>query len=366
MAADNALNFLRGGARTAAPIYLIAGPQPFLREYVLEALRGRFAAEGYQYRPFQVGGADGYGATINDLEGADLFAPKRLIACRVLKTHRERSGADDNENGAGVDGRTDGAADESALGAALERISAAVRVVLVYERDNAPVKIRRVVEKAGTVINCLRPYDNQIGQYVEVFAQNLALKLSFDAVDLLVGRHGSDLAAISNTIAKAAITHLESTKVESKDLGGGGHTRIPDLFELAESVARGRTGEALALFDRAIQTGRDPIELLALEVIPLVRRMLVAASMLEKRKTPADVARVLGMAPTSQLIVRAIDGGRRFGAQRLLRAHRRACELDAKFKNGLIREREQAISALLLDLMAPAESARAADTARSG
>ena len=160
----------------------------------------------------------------------------------------------------------------------------------------------------------------------------------------------------SNAIAKGAISRAEGVRVESADLGAGGPSRIPDLFELAESVARGRPGEALALFDRAIQTGRDPIELLAVELIPLVRRMLVAASILEKRKTPAEVARALGMAPTSQLVVRAVDGGRRFGAQRLMRAHRRACELDAKFKNGLIHEREQAISALLLDLMAPAEA----------
>jgi len=92
--------------------------------------------------------------------------------------------------------------------------------------------------------------------------------------------------------------------------------------------------------------------------------MLVAASLLEKRKSPADVARALGMPPSSQLVVRAIDGGRRFGAQRLMRAHRHACELDANFKNGLIREREQAISGLLLDLMAPADSVRSTGVAR--
>jgi len=96
MALENALNFLRGGIRPAAPISLIAGPQPFLRESVLEALRVRATAEGSQYRTFQVGGAEGYGATISELEGADLFAPKRLIACRVLKTHRERPGAEDD------------------------------------------------------------------------------------------------------------------------------------------------------------------------------------------------------------------------------------------------------------------------------
>jgi len=363
MAVENALNFLRGGIRPAA-ISLIAGPQPFLREAVLDALRFRATGDGFQYRPFQVGGADGYGATISELEGADLFAPKRLIACRVLKTHRERPGADDDP-GEGPEGRTGGSADEAALGTALERVGGPVQVAIVYERDNAPAKIRRVVEKLGTVINCMRPYDNQVGQYAEVFAKNLGLKLSFDAVDLLAARHGSDLAAIHNALAKAAIAKNEGGKVEIADLGGGGGpSRIPELFELAESIARGHPGEALTLFDRAIETGRDAIEVLALEIVPLVRRMLVAASLLEKRKSPADVARALGMPPSSQLVVRAIDGGRRFGAQRLMRAHRHACELDANFKNGLIREREQAISGLLLDLMAPADSVRSTGVAR--
>ena len=354
MAIENALAFLRGSARLASPLFLIAGPQPFLREYVLDTLRSRLATEGFQYRPFQVGGADGYGGAIGELEGADLFVPKRLIACRVLKTHR--ASAATAEEGDSGETKSGGAADESALAAALERISGPVRLVLIYERDNAPAKIRRVVEKSGTVINCARPYDNQLGQYIEVFAQKLALKLTNTTVDLLIGRHGSDLAAISNSLAKAAISNADGAKLESSELGSGGPARIPDLFELAESVSRGRPGEALALFDRAIQTGRDPIELLAVEVIPLLRRMLVAASLLEKRKSSADVARALGMQPASQLVVRAIDGARRFGAPRLMRAHRRACELDAKFKNGMMHERESAISSMLLDLMAPAES----------
>ncbi len=156
--------------------------------------------------------------------------------------------------GEGSEGRDGGSADEAAFGAALERVGGPVQVAIVYERDNAPAKIRRVVEKLGIVINCLRPYDNQVGQYAEVFAKNLGLKLSFDAVDLLVARHGSDLAAIHNALAKAAITKSDSSKVEVADLGGGGGpSRIPELFELAESIARGRPGEALTLFDRAIR-----------------------------------------------------------------------------------------------------------------
>ena len=355
MAAESAFAFLRslGQPRVVAPVILIAGPQAFLREYVLEMLRRRLARDGFSYRAFQVGGRDGFGATISELEGADLFAPKRVIACRVLRSHRERVGGDDDSDGDGRGGGSESGT-EAALNTAIARIGTAVRFALIYERDNAPAKVRRVAERAGVVVNCMRPFDNQIGQYVDLFARNAGLRLSSAAADLLIGRHGGDLAAIANAIAKAAIGSAADGRIETSDLGEAAATRIPDLFELAESLARGNPAETLALFDRAIQTGRDPIELLAVEVIPLVRRMLVAASMLARRKGAAEIASALGLSPTSALLNRAIDGARRFGLRRLQRAHQRACELDAHFKMGLLKERELAVAAMMLELMADA------------
>lgn len=354
MAVENALGFLRMLAqdRARARTILISGPQSFLREYVLETLRRRAARDGFKYRPFQVSGGEAFSAVVNELESEDLFAPKRFVACRVLRSYRERGGgtdvaeADASETRSASDTGSDGA-----LGAAIERIGPTVCLALLYERDTAPAKMRRTVEKAGIVINCLRPFDNQIGQYVDLFARNLGLKLSLSAADLLIGRHGGDLAAINNALAKASISCRENGKVESADLGEAGSTRIPDLFELAESLARGHAGETLALFGRAIQVGRDPIELLAVEVIPLIRRMLLAASVMARRKGVAEVASTLGLPPSSPLVSRAIEGARRWGLMRLARAHQRACALDANFKMGLVKEREHAIAGMLIELM---------------
>jgi DNA polymerase III delta subunit len=267
-----------------------------------------------------------------------------------MRSYRERGGGDAEEEGDPRGGRSNGG--EAALIAAAERIAPSVRFALLYEKDNAPAKMRRVAEKSGATINCMRPFDNQIGQYTELFARNLGLKLSPTATDLLIGRHGGDLAAIANALAKAAINCGDGGRVDAADLGEAGAAHVPELFELAESVARGDTGETLALFDRAVQTGRDPIELLAVEVIPLVRRMLAAASVMARRKGARDVASALGLPPSSNLLARAVDGARRFGLARLQRAHRRASELDANFKLGLLKEREQAIAAMLIDLMA--------------
>lgn len=356
MASENALGFLRAIAqgRAPAPVVLTAGPQAFLREYVLDALRTRLAADGFEYRPLQVSGSDGFAAVISELEAADLFAPKRLIACRVLKTFRERGGESeaagpigDAEQPSGRGGGTEGS-----LAAAIERMPAQMRLVITYERDNAPAKIRRLAESAGTAVNCMRPFDNQITLYAELFARALNLKLSMNAADLLAARHGGDLGAIANAIGKAAITAAERGRIEATDLGETGATRVPDIFELGESLARGSPAETLALFDRAIETGRDPIELLAVEIIPLLRRMLVAAALIARRKGVAEISSALGMSPTSGLVTRAVEGARQFGLKALRRAHHSACRLDAGFKMGLIKEREQAVAAMLLELMA--------------
>jgi DNA polymerase III delta subunit len=354
MAVENALGFLRAtGASVDVPVYVIAGPQPFLREYVLDNLRTRMAAAGFQYRAFQAGGGEGFGTVIRELEAADLFAPRRFVGCRVLKTYRQRGGGDDDDEGGSGGGGSDG---EAALVDAINKIGPTVRLALVYERDSPPAKIRRTAEGPGIVINCMRPFDNQIGQYADVFARGLGLKLARDTADLLAVRHGSDLAAIANALSLAAIAAETGGKIDEADLGGGGgSSRVPELFELAESVPRGNLNETLALFDRAVQTGRDPIELLAVELIPLIRRMLAAAVLLEKRQGAAAIGRVLSLPPSSGLMMRALDGARRFGVERLTVAHRKATQLDASFKTGLLKEREAAIAGLLLELMAPAK-----------
>jgi DNA polymerase III delta subunit len=197
----------------------------------------------------------------------------------------------------------------------------------------------------------MRPFDNQIEQYVRVFAQSLGLKLAPAALDILIARHGGDLAAVANALAKAAIFASPGQAVQPADLDEQGARRMPETFELSESLSRGRAATTLAQLGRAITLGRDVFEILGVEIIPTMRRMMIAATMLASRKTTADVASALGVSPTSGLATRAIEGARRLGLPRLERAYWRACKLDADFKNGQLKEREEALAGLILELM---------------
>ncbi|MGB8411254.1 MAG: hypothetical protein WCE23_00355 [Candidatus Binatus sp.] len=352
MPLETALAYLRAAAapRRIPPVVVIFGPHAFLREYVLDSIVRKLVADGCQHRSFQIGAGDDYSAVLNELRGSDLFAPKRAIACRILRSRRDRAetgGADaeaGDARGAGSGGS------EAALVAAIETAHGPGNLILLYEKDNAPAKIRRAAEKPALLVSCMRPYDHQIEQYVNAFAQSLGLKLPPAAIDMLISRHGGDLAAIAGALGKLTIFIEPGAVVQPGDLDEGAR-RMPEAFELADSLARGRGSAALAQLGRATALGRDVFEILAVEIIPTMRRMMIAASMIAARRGAGDVAAALGLAPQSGLATRAIEGARRFGLVRLERAYWRACAMDAGFKNGKIKEREAALAGLILDLM---------------
>jgi DNA polymerase III delta subunit len=351
MPLETALAYLRGTAANhrIPRVVVIFGPHAFMREYVLDSIARKLVAEGYQYRSFQIGAGDDYAEVLNELLAPDLFAPRRAIACRVLRSRRDRAEtpADDDAGDARASGSS---GSEGALVAAIEDARGPGHLILLYEKDSAPAKVRRAAEKSALLVNCMRPFDNQIEQYVNAFAQALGLKLSPAALDLIISRHGGDLAAVANTLSKVTIFAEPGAPVQPRDLDEGAR-RMPEAFELADSVARGRASAALAQLGRALALGRDVFEILAVEIIPMMRRMMVAASLMAARRSAGDVAAALGLPPQSGLATRAIEGARRFGLARLERAYWRACAMDAGFKDGTIKGRDEALAGLLLELM---------------
>src|SRR5271169_2149746 len=140
MAVETALSILRAGDRaTLPPAIVISGAHAFLREYVFDTVRRRMLRQGMKYRAFQVGGAEGFDAVLAELREADLFAPVRVVGCRVLRSHRgggEQS--DDDESAASGGSRSGAGGGEAALVAALETMRGPGALIVVYERDAAP------------------------------------------------------------------------------------------------------------------------------------------------------------------------------------------------------------------------------------
>src|SRR5581483_9977488 len=285
MPVENVLGFLRSleSNRPAPDAIILSGPQAFLREFVVAAAAARFLAQGFKYRSFQIGAGADFAAMLDELRAPDLFAGKRLVVCRVLKSHRDRGGDDTGDDESGGASRSS-AAGEGALAEVLENGVAPNILMLVYERDNVPARIRKAAEKSAAMVNCMRPFDNQLPDYVQALARARGVKLAAGAADFLIGRHAGDRAGIANSLEKAAAIMETGKPIAAEDLGEPGSRKMPEVFEIADSIARGRVAAALAQIDRALTFGRDPIEILAVEVVPVLRRMLIAASMLARRR----------------------------------------------------------------------------------
>ena len=354
MAIENALGFLGAidSGRIGEGSIVVFGPQAFLRETIASTLAAKLAAQGYQYRSFQIGGGATFEAALDELRAPDLFAAKRLIVCRVLKSHRDRGGDDEapDDDASAGSSRAAASGGEAALAEAIEAGTAPNRLLLIYERDNVPARIRKVAEKSCVMVNCMRPFDNQLPAYVQAFARLRGMRLAPASADFLINRHAGDLSGIVNSLDKAALFAEEGKPVAPEDLREPGTRKMPEVFEIGDSLARGRTAAALAQIDLALAFGRDPIEILAVEMIPVMRRMMIAASMLARRQGPGEIASVIGASPMSGLVTRAIEGARHFGAERLRKSYRLAVELDESFKNGTVKERESALSTLVLEL----------------
>ena len=319
---------------------IVFGPQAFLREYIVAGLSSRLSEQGYKYRSFQIGAGADFTGVLDELRALDLFAPKRLIACRILKSHRDRGGDDAAEEEGGSP-RAASPGGESALALAIEAGADPSRLLLVYERDTVPARIRKAAERTAAMVNCMRPFDNQLPDYVSILARSRGLKLAAGTADFLAGKHAGDLSAVLNALDKAALTAEGNKAIGPDDFGEPGGRKMPDVFEIADSIGRGRSVGVLGQIDRAIEMGRDPVEILVLEIIPVLRRMMIAAAMLARRSGSGEIAAAIGASPMSGLVTRAIDGARRFGLERLRLAYARATEMDESFKNGEIKAREQ-------------------------
>ncbi|GAB2677428.1 DNA polymerase III subunit delta [Thalassiella azotivora] len=145
----------------------------------------------------------------------------------------------------------------------------------------------------GVVVDCPPvKKDAEKSDFVSQEFRAARRKVSPGAVRALLDAVGSDLRELASSCAQLlADTTGEVTEDDVQRYYGG---RVEATgFKVADAVAAGRAGEALALLRQAVDTGVDPVPLVAVIALKLRTMARVAAT----RGRGADVARELGLAP---------------------------------------------------------------------
>ncbi len=366
MAWQTALSFLAaGGDSGPAPVALVHGAEAFLREFVAERIRQSLAARGYQCLFFHTAEVAGLSGLIRELNEPPLFAGRRLLVARVGRARAEREARPARERGGpGAGGRA--AARQEGLDEMLAGVAARVaeptRLLLLLERETAPARLRAAVEEAGgLVVECMRPFEEQAAALAGALAQAQGLALAPRAALELAEACAGSPAAIGAALGRLKARLEPRSSVTPADLRQEFLADVaPAPFALADSIARGRAGAGLRQLGRALSAGRDPNEVLAVEIVPVLRRILVAAAVLERNGSRSEVAQALGVPAQSRLAGSALEGARNYGFAALAKAHRKVCELDRGFKSGQVKEQAQALWELLYSLFRDRRSSRGA------
>jgi len=233
------------------PAYLLAGPEPLLRDDARRALEAAVLAPGT--RDFDLDRLDGETCTAAALEDAlrvlPVLAPRRLVVLREPEARRR-----------GAEPLLERIAD---LVPALPEPPSAVLVVTAGSPDGRARWVRAFAEPAARVV-CEAPrYAREIAAFARREAARQGVALAPGAAEALAERIGPQLLLLRQEIAKAALFAGPGRPISAAHVAETASDASEEpIWTLTDAIGEGRVGDALALLARMQAAGAAPPALL--------------------------------------------------------------------------------------------------------
>lgn len=294
------------------PVYLFYGEEDFLRDelqrILIESFLGEAAAYGYEKVD---GGALALEEAFSRLEGANLFAPRRLLVIKDPpylapprgKAAAAAAAAETAETGEAVEtAETAGAAEtpgkSTAPDAALEKLRQFIEAekarpaperVIVFQAAavDKRKKIFKFLNKHGLVVECAPLKGDELAAWIRKRAARAGKKIEPAAVERLV-LAGGGMWHLAGELDKFCAYLDEDEKVITVALVEklfSGSSQV-NVFALADALAEDDLPQALELLQRLLERREEPVKIFFM----LVRhyRLLLMARSLLNEKIPAS------------------------------------------------------------------------------
>jgi len=310
------LDFLNRAAKVGRKsVFAVTGEEPFLRDQALAAIRR--LALGESDEEMGVTLLDGAVATqadvVDELATLPLLAPHRLVqvdpADPFLAVKECRDAVDSY----------------------LDHPNPSATLVLVTKKWNRSHRLAKRVEKLGCRIECRPVRERDMPRWlVQQAKAAYGKKLLAGASRLLGDLVGADMSRGDSELGKLAAYVGDRGQIADADVEAVGvGSRMRTIWQLMDSVADGRMGDALAVLDRLLTTGSNPVAVLA-GLAWQVRRMVRAACLLEAGRSRSQICGEVGVPPyVADTFLRRVQG---YGRERLRAGYRRLLDADLAAK----------------------------------
>jgi DNA polymerase-3 subunit delta len=310
----DSLAFLQGAARAKPqPIYVLHGDEHFLKRRVLLALRALVLGDddgGVGLSSYE-GDRATYAAVHDELETLPFLGSRRLVvvdrADPFVTRERDRLGKY--------------FAEPSAIGV----------LVLDVQSWPATTRLAKLLPDAGTIA-CKAPPSPQLPDWcIEWCKAQHGKALAVPAARLLVDLVGADMGRLDQELAKLAVYVGGVGRIEAADVDQlVGNSRAENTWKIFDLIGAGQVGEALALLDRLLDQGEEPLRLLGAFSMQL-RRLVQVARLCGQGVSTAAALEQAGVPPFGRR--GAEQQLRHLGRRRLDQVHDWLLEADLAMKS---------------------------------
>jgi DNA polymerase III subunit delta len=302
----------RIGRGEIAPLYVLHGPERYLRELVVAALKTAV-----------VGGGPDLGVDL--LTAREAGAPGILTAARTLPMLVARRLVIVRE----IEGLS--AADLDALVPYARSPNPTTCLVLVGEKADQRYRFFAEAARAGVVARFEALAPREIVPWLRGEARALGVAIEEHAASLLVEALGRDLGELRAALERLALyVDEERATIRAEDVEEAVvFTRSRSVFELCDAVGRRDTSAALVVVHRMIGDRENAHGMLAMLARHL-RQLWIARELRGAGAAPAAIAAEVGVPPF--VAAKLLEQAACFPEEALARAHRALAEADRRLK----------------------------------
>ena len=317
-----------GGANTVdfrsagpAPVVLVTGPEDYLAARALDRIRREARAAEPALEVSRLEAASYAAGEILLAASPSLFGERKLIEIHGLESMNE-----------------------DFLKDALAYIAAPdpeIVLVLRHAGGARGKKLLDAVKASGAPVVECQPLKKDADKVAFVAAEfkGSGRRIDRDAVDALVAAVGSSLAELGAACSQLQLDATSTVDVATVEKYFGGRVEAT-AFKVADAALSGRSAQALSTFRHAIETGVDPVPIVA----AIASKLRTLAKVAGEHGSAQSIARTLGLQPW--LVEQAQRDIRGWTPQSLAAAIRAVAEADAEVK-GLSRDPGYAVERAL-------------------
>jgi DNA polymerase-3 subunit delta len=309
----DSLAFLEAtGTPNPHPVYVLHGDEDFLKRRVLALLRSQVL--GPAGDDFGLSTHDGdraaFAAVHDELETLPFLSPRRLVVVENADPFVTRHRASLEKYVAGP--------------------AASGVLVLDVKSWPATTRLAKLIDADASISCKALPAYRLPPWCVAWAASRYGKKLAAPAASLLVDLTGPDMGQLDQELAKLAVYVGPADRIDTADVDRlVGSSRAENTWKVFDAIAQGKAGEALAVIDRLLDQGEEPMRILGAFSMQL--RRLAQAARLTQRGLPVQAA--LEQVGVSAYSLKGCEQQmRHLGMRRLERLHDWLLEMDLGLK----------------------------------